>query len=741
MRLAKGSKSVINALINPANPGGEPPAAELLVPNPATLNTSVLPASGTANVYVAPNLIPSLPAQVIGYKDTNPANPSFYIVGPKGDAPAANSMPKLPDGTAVTASGQFENMEFSVQAGVELTEPNVVISNPISSPIIVLQRLANEHQPPGPNNPYVTVDTFMPANYTQPASANLSAANSVNPVSIVQDRVQITPTIDRIKGMTVPQYSTISSFGKREPYLSYMHLPTPASDTTYKQQPSEFMGATQMRHTFTRHNGKDANGANNGPNDTLKRPFTTMTHLDRPVTGPAELLNVSQFGTHMVGQLFYNVLPGITQQLYKANWLSDATGLYRAFDLLSTHRKFHGQGENGRTPGLVNLNTLVDREVFNSLMDYQHLSNPGMMIPGTNGKHYTQQDVDLLWNALLTIRNIDPSNLATSLQGGTSTRPLLGTMSPLIQPGAGDPQYPNGMGSAFTLPGLIASLPNASLSTGLPPDRIRQEMLETLQPNVTTRSNTFAVYATFGFFEVLNAGTGTDGLTYDDTNRPKLGAEVIGVDGKPVRYKFFSVIDRTQLSVDTSTNLQGIGNVHFSYEPVAFGPTTTLPPSTPVNIGGPDPQPNGSSIYVTVAIPRTAFTGGVASGTYDGIAWKLKTGDQLLLDGFPNAGAGEGVIAPGLMIPSTPVGSTRNRVEYVNVVQVADDPLKGRALVTFTISKPHSRGANLRLLKPDSVAFPFGTQPGNAGQQSGSFNLGANTYKTVIPVFERIDGY
>jgi hypothetical protein len=75
------------------------------------------------------------------------------------------------------------------------------------------------------------------------------------------------------------------------------------------------------------------------------------------------------------------------------------------------------------------------------------------------------------------------------------------------------------------------------------------------------------------------------------------------------------------------------------------------------------------------------------------------------------------------------------------VAQVADEPAKGRALVTFAISKPHSRGANLRLLKPDSVAFPFGTQPGNAGQQSGSFNLGANTYKTVIPVFERIDGY
>ena len=34
--------------------------------------------------------------------------------------------------------------------------------------------------------------------------------------------------------------------------------------------------------------------------------------------------------------------------------------------------------------------------------------------------------------------------------------------------------------------------------------------------------------------DVMYAGTGTDGLTYADNNRPIMGAEVIGIDGKPV---------------------------------------------------------------------------------------------------------------------------------------------------------------------------------------------------------------
>ncbi|WP_020475266.1 hypothetical protein [Zavarzinella formosa] len=755
MRIVKGSATTFSAMLNPANPGGEPPATETFQFNgnplpPAVLNTSV----GSPVMAVSPNVITSSPTPVYGYADQpNTTTPAFYIAGPKGDAPSAGAMPKTPDSTGLTANGQFDNMEYEIPSA-GLTPATITADTTGQySPVIVLQRLANEHLPPGQYNPYVTVDTFMPANYTNTLGTlpNANAAVppvNVTPVSIVQDRLQITSDMtaagDRIKSMMVPAWNTIYSFGKRQPYHAQMNIPAPSTDVRFKQQPSESTQATQMQHTFHRHNGKMADGSVSGGTDTLHRPFTPMTHLDRGVNGVGELMQVSQFGTHMVGQLYSPFgtgpggLPNTGPLLYKANWLNETTNLYRAFDLLTTHRRFYGQGANGRVPGLVNLNTLTDRTVFDSLLDFQHCSD-GATTLGTNGKHYTQADVSLLWNQLISVRKLSSANL---LNG--TTQPILGTMSPIVPAGGTDPQYPNGMGSSFTLPGLIRDIgPNLSSL------QAQQELLETLQPNVTTRSNTFAIYATIGFFEVLNPGTGTDGLTYPDANnkRPILGSEIIGVDGKAVRYKFFSVVDRTQLSVDKAgQNLQGIGNVHFSYEPVAWNTPPTLPTlaANPVNAGSPDPQPNGSPIYVTVAIPRTSVTSGTATGNYDGIAWKLKAGDQLILDGNSDAGAGSGVFGGNTLFPST--AGTRNRMEIVNVASVTDDPTNARALVTISISKPHTRGSNMRMFTPNVSTFPFVSQPGNpAGniliKQLDTFNLGANTYKTVVPVFERIDGY
>ncbi len=735
MRLVKNSNAAATALLNPANTGGEPPAAELLVAAPAVLNTGV----GGPVLQVAPNGIPS---GTLGYQDANPATaPAFYIAGPAGDS-TAGAMPKLPDTTATQANGQFDNLQYDVNtaAGAKgMPEPGAVVADTSLSPVIVLQRLANEHQPAGPYNPYVTVDTFLTGSYPNPGGNTIDMPN---PISIVQDRVQITPTVDRIMGATVPAWKTIASFGKRQPYRSYIHFTTPASaDTLYKQQPSEATMDTEIRHTFHRHNGIKADGssAGNGNADTLDRPFTAMPHLDRSVNGVAELRNVSTFGSHMVMPLFYvPTTPGSVRMMYQADWLSQITGLSRAFDLLSTRGRFHGQGFGGRTPGKVNINTLIDPTILDSLTDSQHTG-------GTNGKHYIADDVTAVWNQFRTVKNMTP----TALQTG-QTKPILGTLSPVIQGGGADPQYPLGTDSTLTIPGVIrdANLngtPAQQARTPAQQELARQELLETLVPQLTTRGNTFAVHATIGFFEVLNAGTGVDALSYPDAsgNRPILGAEVLGVDGKPVRYKFFSVVDRTQLSADTSgLNLQGIGATYLSYEPN-------------VAIGNPDPQ-FGSTVQV--AVPVTNFTGtsgspnAVARGNYDGIQWRIGVqggsagaGYQLMIDANPDGGSGDGTInANSAFMPNTDATAptpNRNRAELVNVIQIDYEPQYGRCLLKFTIIKPHARGCNMRLMQPDTSTFPFPARPGNPGPQATTFSSGANTYRTVIPVFERIDGY
>src|SRR5262249_54559417 len=99
----------------------------------------------------------------------------------------------------------------------------------------------------------------------------------------------------------------------------------------------------------------------------------------------------------------------------------------------------------------------------------------------------------------------------------------------------------NNSGSPDT---AILRLLEPATSTTTDPLR-RFELLVKLMNNLTTRSNVFAVWATAGFFEVV-----------DDSTLPvKLGAEMVWPNTQAtIRKRMFAILDRTQLQVWPTTD-------------------------------------------------------------------------------------------------------------------------------------------------------------------------------------------
>lgn len=426
-------------------------------------------------------------------------------------------MPAAPDPNNVLPTNKLPT------TGTDTLSYDVPASNTIERPnhTLVLQRLACPHlpyNPPAPDpqhnpnlmlNPYVTID------YVE----------RVQPQDAVAMEAPIVPGVPNPHTNT--PYAERRSFGRAQPMTAKV-----------AQNPNS-------KFTFFAPNGF--------PN---VQSFDWVVHADRPPVSPMDLLHVSGFKPHEITQTFINATQPQPTFQHVAPWRDNFSRLYRALEYFTCGDR--GMWTNigtsvvgvqevpssgGRVPGKINVNTLWDKEVFMALTDPKPAGAP-------SPNYFNQTQVDQAWNQM-NQRRARPLVLNPDSPGPEDV-PFAG----FANHGPLDPSAPPTPGQFPTRPGFDGTvLANGSAAGMLAfqgaqmpiHPTVVQELLAKMANNTTTRSNTFAVYLTVGFFEVM-----------DDTVRPvRLGAEIRTRNGLPIRHKMFAIVDRTNLAVEIPPTVGG----------------------------------------------------------------------------------------------------------------------------------------------------------------------------------------
>jgi hypothetical protein len=465
------------------------------------------------------------------YSGAANGNQGFYVVGPNPDygAPLAMTNPGL-GARRTWGEDNTLSIRIPVEGQPNATEP--ITYNSANAPSLMLERLANPYLPVQENpaqalyNPYITVDYVAKLRVNEGRDTSTTAA--------------ITP----------PAVAARQAYGKVHPFAARDtdDATVPVTRTTALWQPANPVtpAANEVLHTMMRHNAREDAGPPDAAlaDQTLKLPFDVLHHPDRIPVSPAELLHVSWFKPHELTQQFMigtfqevnSDTPGHRFQ-HRAAWTNGSSRLLRFLDHVSCGTFGAGVAPNGRLPGRVNLNTLWDRNVFAAVVD------------AAAANHFTAAEVDTIFNSFFTTRT--PGGLPAStdrivlpssaLQFGTPPTLLpssLGVDSTLYR-ALGTP----GTGTDETIPRLFEPPANATWNAGAIVARRQRlerfELLTKMANNVTTRSNVFAVWATVGFFEVV-----------DDTTQPvRLGAEMSWPGAGVIRHRMFAILDRSNMQV------------------------------------------------------------------------------------------------------------------------------------------------------------------------------------------------
>jgi hypothetical protein len=587
----------------------------------------------------------------------------FYIVGPKDDhfinekgyqidwSPLQIDL-KSSGMTSREYTQNFQGKTISEAADLE----------PMTNITLVLQKLVdpnlgenNDSSDPARYNPFVTVDYFVAPKIT-PSQANPQDPDK-NPsdITVEPSHVIAKYVSDKPPAKDPPEFEKLHSTGRQQPIRGQLK-------TCYYQNPQTTEPCPQ--HTFGKQNLKTDKAGKGVPLD----PFLPYFHFDRALMNTAELMTVEcvppmqftqSFGTPtLTAQSAFNDVNSMLVRFFETVTVGDRS--YNSSLALINGGAPLGAGLKHAilVPGKINLNAQPAKEVISALFDAQ---------TGAGQTLFQQTDVDNFHQDLLTLN-----------------RPIAGF---------GDYRYENGMITARNTlfqddnnpprPLLFGKMFQAA--TTAKNEYEKTEALRKVMNNITFTSNTFAVWITVGFFEVDAAGNPTK----------EIGAQ----SGTNIRHRMFAVVDRSQLMIPDSGQLQqGI---------------TTLAAAASKSPDGITPSPLVlAADSGTVKAPTVT---GQMPKLYD-FNWKLKSGMALTID--------------------------RGNPQLEETVMINVDPNTGKISTAGPLRHNHAAGAQVTLggiygaQVPANKGTNYNFILGHPGPQP-NFNL--REYSYVVPYFTLID--
>jgi hypothetical protein len=343
-------------LRTPLNPWGTP--QQVTVPGGASTTDVTLKTTPTgttpAGAY-SPTSFKNIP--VIGPANAGAgqgAAQGYYLVGPSASTPLPPPLsgppPQLvktydaPPGLKVVPldGGVAGDMEFQVRLH-QITIGTKQYQFPPECPAVVLQRLACPYlpstatAPTSPTqtnyNPYITVDYMADINI----DANMGDPPQYYKFLSVSNTTYPPPPPPGQPPPTGPRQST----GRNEPFIGHFNF---ADNPLWRQsQGTPQPGA--VAHTFHR-----------GNSGVINQGFNWLTHLDRQLVSPMELLNVSAFKPCELTQEFVNPAGALKPFNHRVPWFDEDIGagqrshrLYRFFEFAGTR----GRGLGMTAPTLV----------------------------------------------------------------------------------------------------------------------------------------------------------------------------------------------------------------------------------------------------------------------------------------------------------------------------------------------------------------------------------------------------